>query len=91
MIKVTGFSQADVNFFKMLHGRKDTHKQDSPFILCRNNEIVSVYRIGELLDTAGYDDVILRTWVGKWSSDVIRFSLQELEGFRKNNVNYLVG
>jgi len=61
----------------------DTKNQRSPFIIVRDNEIAVYYTVFDLEINAKEDDIIFQTWKGKWSDDVFKFKIKELDNYKK--------
>ena len=76
---VNGFRESNEDFFYTLKLDNPTHKETTPFIYYKNDEVFCIYSINELLGVAEDNDIVLKAWVGKWKTDIFSFTIIELK------------
>jgi hypothetical protein len=86
MISVGGgnFRPPDYAHFEWVCSIPPNKKQVSPFIVLQPGEVRAVDNVFNLLNSGIPEDTeILHTWPGKYRSDVFRFTIHDLNEWRK--------
>ncbi len=76
------------NFFMYDITPVEYRKHTTPFIFYLDGKVEAIYYLKELLQKANDNDIILKAWVGKWSTDIFAFKLSDLKEYISNTNNH---
>ncbi len=81
-----GLRTPDDGFFNTITWHEH-RQQTTPFIYYLDGKVIGIWHTVELLNITNDNDIIIKGWVGQWSTDMFAFKISELKEYiDRNNI-----
>lgn len=85
IVSTLGFRTDCQDLFKYEIEYKQHLKHQTPYIFFLDGVAEALYYTREVLSRASDEDIVFKSWVGKWKTDVFAIRVKELREFIEKN------